>query len=73
VITPEMKKVLDLFQEGRKLYNLRQFAHARDFFKQALAIKAGDGPSKKYLERCEIYIENPPPEDWDGVFIMKTK
>ena len=26
-----------------------------------------------YLERIEIFRENPPGEDWDGVFTFKTK
>jgi hypothetical protein len=73
VITPEMKKVLELFQEGRKLYNLKQFGKAKEYFQQALAVKADDGPSKEFLNRCDVYLENPPPDDWDGVFVMKTK
>lgn len=73
MITPEMKTVLDLFQEGRKFYNLKQFEKAREFFGKALAVKPDDGPSKEFIKRCDVYIENPPPDDWDGVFVMKTK
>jgi len=50
-----------------------QFAEARDMFAKALQIDAEDGPSKVYLDRCEEYVENPPPDDWDGVYTMKTK
>jgi hypothetical protein len=25
------------------------------------------------VERCQDYLSEPPPEDWDGVFTMKTK
>lgn len=73
VITEEKRKVLDLFSEGRKLYKLMQFEEARDCFARALQIDVADGPSKVYLARCRHYVENPPPEDWDGVFVMKTK
>lgn len=73
MITPEMQKVLELFAEGRKHYNLREFAKAKEFFTQALAVNPSDGPSKEFLHRCDVYLESPPPEDWDGVFIMKTK
>ncbi len=73
MITEEKKKVLALFAEGRKLYNLMKFDAARDAFDQALKIDPEDGPSKVYSQRCRIYIDNPPPEDWDGVFVMKTK
>ncbi|MFC1750122.1 CHASE2 domain-containing protein [Pseudomonadota bacterium] len=28
---------------------------------------------KSFIERCEAYKEQPPPETWDGVFTMTTK
>ncbi|MCX7025588.1 MAG: hypothetical protein NT080_13380 [Spirochaetes bacterium] len=73
MITPEKQKVLDLFAEGRKLYKLMKFSEAKAKFIEALTFDQNDGPSKKYLERCEHYEGDPPPEDWDGVFVMKTK
>jgi tetratricopeptide (TPR) repeat protein len=73
MITEEKKRVLDLFARGRKLYKLMQFDEAQKYFSQALKIDSEDGPSKVYFARCKHYIENPPPEDWDGVFVMTTK
>jgi hypothetical protein len=73
MISEEKKQVLNLFAEGRKFYKLMKFAEARDVFARALKIDAEDGPSKVYYARCKHYIENPPAEDWDGVFVMKTK
>jgi tetratricopeptide (TPR) repeat protein len=73
VITEEKENVLDLFNQGRKQYKLMEFEKARQFFARALEIDPEDGPSKVYYLRCKHYIENPPPEDWDGVFIMNTK
>ena len=73
MISEEKKQILELFAEGRKKYKLMQFANARDFFVKALKIDPDDGPSKVYFARCKHYIENPPPEDWDGIFVMQTK
>jgi len=73
MISPEKKQVLELFAEGRKLYKLMRFGEAAGRFKAALAIDAADGPSKVYLDRCTVYAEDPPDEDWDGVFVMKHK
>lgn len=73
MITEQKKEILKLFAEGRKQYKLMEFDKAKQFFDKALAIDSSDGPSKVYSMRCAHYIENPPPEDWDGVFIMKTK
>ncbi len=73
MITDEKKQILTNFAEGRKLYKIMDFKGALNCFKKALQIDPNDGPSKVYVERCEHYIENPPPEDWDGVYVMKTK
>lgn len=73
MITEEKQRVLDLFARGRKLYKLMQFEEAQKYFAQALKIDPEDGPSKVYFARCKVYIESPPPEDWDGVFVMTTK
>ncbi len=73
MISEEKKKVLELFSEGRKNYKLMDFDKAKNYFAEALKVDPDDGPSKVYYTRCKHYIENPPPEDWDGVFVMKTK
>ena len=73
MITENKQKVLDLFAEGRKQYKLMNFDAAKEYFGKALKVDPDDGPSKVYYARCKHYIDNPPPEDWDGVFVMKTK
>ena len=73
MISETKKKVLELFTEGRKNYKLMKFNAAKDLFAKALKVDPEDGPSKVYLARCKHYLQNPPPEDWDGVFVMKTK
>ncbi|MCK4540687.1 MAG: tetratricopeptide repeat protein [Spirochaetales bacterium] len=73
MISEEKKQVLELFAEGRKKYKLMKFADAKDYFVKALKIDPDDGPSKVYFARCKHYVENPPSEDWDGVFVMQTK
>ena len=73
MISETKKKVLELFNEGRKNYKLMKFEAAKDLFAKALNVDPEDGPSKVYFARCKHYLQNPPPEDWDGVFVMKTK
>ncbi len=73
MITEGKKKALEHFAQGRKLYKLMKFREARDAFARALQEFPDDGPSKEYIRRCDEYIRTPPPEDWDGVYEMKTK
>lgn len=54
------------------LYKQKKFAEASAYFEKCFSVQQ-DFTSKVYLERCKAYIENPPEEDWDGVFVMKTK
>jgi len=70
----EMKiKILDLYNKGLELYRNRKFTEAKEYFKKCLEIYPDDGPSKIYFDRCEVFIKEPPPENWDGVFVMTTK
>jgi tetratricopeptide (TPR) repeat protein len=73
MITETKKQVLDIFAQGQKLYKLMDFEQAMRCFEDALSMDPEDGPSKVYHARCRHYIENPPPEDWDGVFVMTSK
>ncbi len=73
MISEEKKNILDIFAQGRKEYKLLDFEGARKLFAEALKIDSEDGPSQVYYARCKHYIDNPPPDDWDGVFVMTSK
>jgi hypothetical protein len=73
MLTEKKRAVLERFAEGRRYYKLMNFIEAQRAFGEGLKADPDDRPSKIYFERCKHYIENPPPDDWDGVFIMKTK
>ena len=73
MISETRKQVLDLFAEGRELYKNRSFTEAMAKFADALKLDQDDGPSKVYYARCKMYLDNPPPPEWDGVFTMTTK
>lgn len=61
------------FEKARALYLERNFGEAKDAFKLCTSIDPEDGPSKTFLARCDAYIDNPPPADWDGVFEFTDK
>jgi adenylate cyclase len=73
--TPEPARVemLESLAEGLHAYKARRWREAAVSFTQALRIDPADFPSKLYVSRCEEYVRQPPPEDWDGVFVMETK
>jgi adenylate cyclase len=77
VSRPEMpripKEVLDLFTKGLAAYRAQQWDVATKAFEGALMLRPEDGPSKIYIERCKTLKLEPPPKDWDGVFVMTKK
>ncbi len=73
MITQAMKDLLVHYNQGLELYKQAKFQEAISHFENALKLVPDDGPSKMYIERCKEYIKNPPPKDWDGVYVMKTK
>ncbi|MCX7883323.1 MAG: adenylate/guanylate cyclase domain-containing protein [Brevinematales bacterium] len=71
-LSPEREAVLVRFQEGFSLYEKRQWREAGEIF-HALWEHYEDPPSKTYLERCEEFVKNPPPPDWNGVYVLRSK
>jgi hypothetical protein len=53
MISETKKKVLELFNEGRKKYKVMRFQEAKDLFAKALSVDPEDGPSKVYFARCK--------------------
>lgn len=72
-IDESLKKVLPLYNEGMNSYRDRKWATAKGYFESVLIARPEDGPSKVYVERCENFIQAPPPENWDGVFNLRAK
>jgi adenylate cyclase len=70
----QQKQVLaDMFQRGLAAYRDRQWDQAIARFQEVLAAYPDDAPSQVFLERCHTYQNDPPPEGWNGVFVMTTK
>jgi hypothetical protein len=42
-------------------------------FRALVAEAPDDGPAALYLRRSETLLAEPPPADWDGVFVARTK
>jgi len=73
MITKEKEDLLKYYNLGLAAYKQRKWDDAIRAFGKALEINPKDGPSELYLQRSQDYKQNPPPDHWDGVFIMTTK
>jgi len=70
---PSVERAIGFFNDGMQGYRGQRWGQAIDCFRQVLALNPADKPSKVFLERSEIFRETPPPEDWDGVWVMTSK
>lgn len=66
-------EMLDLYRTAYDLYMKADFSGAKQALERLLEQVPNDKPSKSLLERCEEWIQNPPPPDWDGVTTFTTK
>jgi adenylate cyclase len=65
-LNPYKGKVVALYAEGLIAYRSRNFELAKERFMAALSVDQNDGPSLTMATRCNEFLLNPPPEDWDG-------
>jgi class 3 adenylate cyclase/HAMP domain-containing protein len=67
------KEAWDMHNAAMGEYYRRGFARSAELFAEVGRRLPGDYASSLLRERCLVYGSNPPPEDWDGVEVMKTK
>jgi len=70
---PNLMEVVNHFKEGRHQYGKGNWKKAIKSFERALELHPEDKLSNIYIERCNYLQENPPPGDWNGVWVMQTK
>ena len=71
--SPHMRELAEAFHAAQNLFEARDWEAASAAFTRILEGSPGDGPSRLYLDRCRLYGEIPPNNDWDGVFNLNEK
>lgn len=80
-LSPEMTNCLSIYEEGMKKYLAQDWDGARALFEKSSPLEiyqpgqvgVDTNPSLVLIERCEAMKASPPGDDWDGVFVMKSK
>jgi adenylate cyclase len=70
-VSEEALRRRNAFERALEIYSSGAFAEARNLF-SALADET-DAPSAVFRDRCDKFIQEPPPADWNGVWIMQRK
>lgn len=69
----QQQELLELYHLGRSAYIHRDFSQAIHYFEKAQTMDTMDKAINIHIERAQVYLDNPPPESWDGVHTMTTK
>ena len=72
-LTPAMRALLERFAEGLAAYRRRAWGEAAAAFIAALEAVPEDSPSKVFLARLEHLKADPPPPEWNGVWVLGEK
>jgi adenylate cyclase len=70
---PNLMDVVNYFEDGMSHYRGANWELASDRFNRCLELNPGDALSGIYIDRCRLLSENPPPEKWNGVWVMEHK
>ena len=70
---PNMMDALRHFKSGLLMYRQMRWEQAMQEFREVVGINSHDKAALMYIERCEHFITTPPPDDWDGVWVMESK
>ena len=68
-----LPEFLQIYRLAMEQYRGRRFREAHASFGEALAVRGEDKVCSMYVERCEHYQAEPPPEQWDGEWVMTEK
>jgi adenylate cyclase len=69
----EVSGLLTGFAEALAAYREQRWSQAAAKFERLLEEYPSDGPTQVFLQRSRELTQASPSEDWDGVFVMKTK
>jgi adenylate cyclase len=61
------------YEAGLELYFGRRFREAAEAFARVLQLRTDDPPARVFLARATEFAANPPPPEWDGVYVMRRK
>ena len=72
-LSHNQEQFLHMYTKGLGHYRQREWQAAIGAFERALDLYPEDYPCQIYVERSDLYRSSPPPDDWNGVFILRTK
>jgi adenylate cyclase len=70
---PHVSEVLQYYRAALEHYRGQEWDKCLGLLREALKLNPNDKLSQIYVERAEFMKANPPGENWDGVWVLKSK
>ncbi len=68
-----LQDCLGTHEEACNAYRQRNFTEASRLFRRCQELRPDDVLPALYVERCDIFLARPPPEDWGGIWVAEHK
>lgn len=72
-MTDALKEIYEANNGAIALYRKQEFDKTLRIFKQIKKFNPKDSLADMYIQRCELYLRNPPAKNWNGITIMTSK
>lgn len=73
-LADSIKRKIDLYRQGRQYYKERKFRKALNEFATILEeVDSHDQSTLMHMDRCQHWLQNPPPDIWDSSWTLTEK
>lgn len=72
-LTSAQREWLEAYNNAYGLYRKRDFENAVGAFEELVRMNKSDTASWRFVGRCRTFVNNPPDDDWDGVYSQTSK
>jgi adenylate cyclase len=69
----ETERFLEKYSAGLAAYHTCRWTDGLSAFAEALQVRPDDYTTQLHIKRIHAYQATPPPDDWNGVFILTSK
>lgn len=72
-LDPKQQELIDAYHQGRKYYLDSEFELAMAEFAKVQEIDPNNKAANLHTDRCLHFLQEPPPDNWDGVWRLTEK
>jgi len=72
-LSGDLERLREQYEQGRRAFLAQEWDVAEAAFHKCLQVRPNDGPSQVLIQRIQMLRQNPPGNDWNGVWQLAEK